>query len=290
MAEMAQTLKTIVVAGATGGVGRHCINILVRDPRVGSVIALTRGNAKDPDYYGLEEKSDDLDKLQHLQVDYNGDLNEQFGDLKFDAGMSGLGVYTADVKDEADFRKKEYEPNLKVATAAAQHGASRWAYLSGAGVKQTDSKSWHQPLFSWIKGCIEKDLVKVTGLDFVSSVRPGFIAGKPNPQSGFSGFMEKMINNHFQDSILKTKMAVHRDDIATSMVYTVLNEELESPLIYENEDIKEAAKIYRDLYEKLPKPEAKEVEQDQAQEKVVEEQQTSQEQPAVNDESKNEDK
>ena len=169
----APALKTVVVAGATGAVGRHCVNVLVRDPRVGSVVALTRGGPKEPSHYKLEEKVDDLDKLQHLKVDYNGDLDEQFGDLKFDAGISCIGVYTPDVKDEADFKAKEYEPNLKVAKAAANHGASRWSYLSGNGVKQTDSKSWNQPLFSWVKGNVEKDLQKVDGIEFVNSVRPG---------------------------------------------------------------------------------------------------------------------
>mmetsp|Transcript_44327 Transcript_44327/g.71007 ORF Transcript_44327/g.71007 Transcript_44327/m.71007 type:complete len:311 (+) Transcript_44327:94-1026(+) len=235
-------LKRIVVGGATGAVGRHCVNVLVRDPRVCTVYALSRSNnAKPVDFYGLEEKSDPIDKIQHLQVDYTGDLDAQFKDLTFDAGISCLGVYTADVKNEADFRAKEYEPNLKFARAAAAHGAKRWSYLSGAGVKQTDSKAWNQPLFSWVKGCIEKDLQKVDGLEFVNAARPGFIAGRPDS----NGWLED-VANYFADSLVKTKMAVHRDDISVAMVYTVLNEELGGPFVcYENEEIKVAAAAYK---------------------------------------------
>jgi len=241
----ASALKTIVVAGATGSVGRHCVNLLVRDSRVGSVIALTRGNAKQASFYELEEKGDDIEKLQHLQVNYNEDLDEQFGDLQFDAGISCIGVYSSDAKNEKEFREKEYTPNIKVATAAANHGASRWSYLSGSGVKQTDSKQWSQALFSYIKGCIERDLQKIDGIEFVNSVRPGFIAGRPSGSQTGYGWMES-VANYFADSLVKTKMAVHRDDISAAMVYSILNEDLKQGfLCYENEDIKEAAAMYR---------------------------------------------
>ena len=60
--------------------------------------------------------------------------------------------------------------------------------------------------------------------------------------------MEK-VGNYFGDSLLKSRWAVHRDDISTAMVYTILNEELKEPfLCYENEDIKVAATTYRDQF------------------------------------------
>eukprot|EP01084_Bolivina_argentea_P176501 305422_1 len=240
--------NVIVVAGATGAVGRHCVNVLVRDPRVTSVIALTRSKEKPADFYGLEEKTDDLSKLKHLIINYEEDIDKQLGDYKFTAGLSCIGVYTATVKNEADFFKREHEPNIKVAKAAALQGAKRWAYLSGMGVKQTDSKAWNQALFSFVKGSVEKDLQTINGIEFVNSCRPGFIAGRPGKYGGFQGFVEK-IGNSFP-SFLNTSYAVHRDDIATAMVYTILSDMNGPFLCYENEDIKQAANAYREFLKK----------------------------------------
>lgn len=40
------------MAGATGSIGRHCVYLLVRDPRVDHVTALTRSAPKEADFYG----------------------------------------------------------------------------------------------------------------------------------------------------------------------------------------------------------------------------------------------
>lgn len=42
LSNITKELLCILVAGATGACGRHCVNVLIRDPRVAKVIALTR--------------------------------------------------------------------------------------------------------------------------------------------------------------------------------------------------------------------------------------------------------
>ena len=136
------TLHRAVVAGATGAIGRHCVYLLARDPRVESVTALTRSGPKNADFYGFDEKidSDAINKLSHLIINYNGTVDDISQELKtyiddekegkeFTIGMSGIGVYGPNTKNEADFMAREYEPNIKIATAAARNGAKKWSYL-----------------------------------------------------------------------------------------------------------------------------------------------------------------
>lgn len=212
-----------------------------------SHIQKQRGNERSAEFYGLEEKSDDLSKLEHLTVDYEGDLDKQLDSLQFDAGLSCIGVYTADVKNEKDFFKKEHEPNIKIAKAAALHGAKRWSYLSGMGVKQTTEKKWNQALFSWVKGRVEADLQMIDGFECVSSMRPGWIAGRPRSNNmGKMASLGADIGEYLGPHLIKTKLAVHRDDISTAMVHSILDDSCkESMLICENEDIKEQAQKYR---------------------------------------------
>ena len=110
--------------------------------------------------------------------------------------------------------------------------------------------------------------------------------------------MENIINNHCQPTVMKSKWGIHRDDVAIAMVHSVLNEELNGPfLCYENEDIKAAAKTYRDWYEQVSKLEAEKKEnndkdkeyetQDTESTNKVEEEQPQQ---AADDELKNDEK
>ena len=253
---MINTLHKAVVAGATGAIGRHCVYLLVRDPRVESVTALTRGNGKDASFYGLDEKNDPVSKLSHLTIDYSGDINQQFTDAKaqFTAGLSGIGVYTADVKNEEDFRQREYEPNMNVANAAANHGVKNWGYLSGGGVKMGEKKGWFQAMFSWVKGCIERDLSKIEQFNYVATFRPGGILGRPDDKllSGVGGWLERQVNKF--DNAPNWYGFIHRDDISKAMVHGILTQNQNNDkykkdnkyniVIFENEDLKEKAKEY----------------------------------------------
>ena len=75
----------VVVAGATGAIGRHCINLLVKDPRILSVTALIREDERTAEFYGLNDKYDDMNKLKHLRIDYNDkeNLANKWMDMNF---------------------------------------------------------------------------------------------------------------------------------------------------------------------------------------------------------------
>merc|ERR1712228_184033 len=120
------------------------------------------------------------------------------------------------------------------------------------GVKQSEEKKWSQALFSWVKGRIEKELQSVDGFEFVNFVRPGYIAGRPRADNlGKVSNFFRDIGDYFDPHLIKTKMAVHRDTISTAMVYAVLSDLKGPATIWENEEIKEQASVYRELLQKL---------------------------------------
>ena len=257
-------LHKAVVAGATGAIGRHCVYVLVRDPRVGSVTALTRAGSKDPSFYGLDESTDPITKLSHLSIDFDKDINQQFSEhnAQFTIGLSALGVYTKDVKNLDDFLNREHIPNINLAEAAIKHGVKNWGYLSGNGVKMNEKKGMFQPMFSYVKGCVERDLSQMIEFDYVATFRPGAIVGRPldRSQGGLMGFFEKQMAK-YQDSLKNLSGFVHRDDIANAMVHSILTQDKNDAkyqdtnkydiVIFENEDLKIKSKQYQTQLEKL---------------------------------------
>ena len=254
------SLHRAVVGGATGSIGRYVVYLLVRDPRVESVMALTRSSPRDPEFYGLDAKKDPVSKLKHLIVDYTKDIYEQFtaAKLTFTIGFSAIGVYTSDVKNTDDFMAKEYEPNLKLGKAAAQCGVTSYGYLSGSGVKITEKKGRLQAAFSWVKGCVERDLTKIEELKYVGTFRPAGIVGRPADKKlgGLYGWFEKKQEKN-PDKWAKNKMFVHRDDIGRAMVNCVIIQDNNNGkyknkginknfniTIFENQDIKDKAAQY----------------------------------------------
>lgn len=228
--------QKVLVAGATGAIGRKCVQLLVRDPRVQTVTAVVRGDPKEAAFYDLSP-AEVKQKLVQVKVDFS--QLPAFPPNSFTAGLSALGVYTADVDGMAEFMQREHTPNLAIAQAGGQAGAQRWAYLSGLGVKPfapEAPKPWTTPMFSYCKGRVEHDLATVPGFQHSVSIRPGGILGRPGEQP-----IVERVTNRFP-SLGKTPWFVHRDDISKAMVHGILGPL--PALVLENEDIKAAAAVY----------------------------------------------
>jgi len=250
--------KKIIVGGSTGAVGRYCVNLLVKDPRVETVFAVIRSEEKSFDFFGLTEE-EAKSKLKQTKVDFKTILeNEDFkSTVRGSYGIiSCLGVYSASVKNQEDFFKQEYEPNMSLAKFGSSLGIKKFGYLSGQGVYVSESKGFFQPMFSWVKGSIERDLQKE--MDFVVTARPGGIGGRPNGNS----FGDKLINNI--PYLMHTSLGIHRDDISKALVYSMLNETEEKDgkkeekdsktfLILETNDLKKVARKYDEYLKSIEK-------------------------------------
>lgn len=149
----------LLIAGATGLVGRHVLAFALEDARVARVVAPTRR--------ALPAHA----KLDNPIVDYAA-LPDDAPWWRVDAVACALGTTIRAAGSQAAFRAVDHGFVLAVATRALAHGARRFALTSAMGADPAS------PLFySRTKGETERDLAAL-GYPSLTLVRPALIGGE----------------------------------------------------------------------------------------------------------------
>jgi uncharacterized protein YbjT (DUF2867 family) len=155
--------RRVLLAGATGLVGRECLAQLTADPTVSEVLAVVR-HAPGPGTV-LHRK------LHFLQVDF-----EQLGlharQLATDQVICALGTTIRQAGSREAFRRVDFDYPLALARLARQQGARHFLLVSALGA---DASS--RVFYSRVKGELEQAL---SALDYPSLtiVRPSLLLGK----------------------------------------------------------------------------------------------------------------
>jgi uncharacterized protein YbjT (DUF2867 family) len=151
-------MTTLLIAGATGLVGRIVLAKALDDPRIGQVIAPTRS--------ALPTNP----RLTNPIVDYDA-LPQDADWWRCDAVICALGTTRAKAGSDAAFVRVDHDYPLAVAQAARAQGAQAFALVSAIGA---DAGS--RLLYNRTKGEVE---ASIAALDFPSYtiVRPGLIGG-----------------------------------------------------------------------------------------------------------------
>ncbi|MEB1530400.1 NAD-dependent dehydratase [Xanthomonas sp. WHRI 7945] len=150
----------ILLAGATGLVGRHALAQLLAAPACSAVVAPTR-------------RALDLvhPKLHNPLVDFE-QLPAQAPWWQVDAAICALGTTMKQAGSRAAFRRVDYDYPLAIARLAQQHGATTFALNSALGA---DPRS--RVFYSRVKGELEREL-QALGFASLTLVRPGLIGGE----------------------------------------------------------------------------------------------------------------
>ncbi|MDK2757036.1 MAG: NAD(P)H-binding protein [Blastomonas fulva] len=151
-------MTTLLIAGATGLVGRIVLAKALDDPRIGHVIAPTRSAlAPHP-------------RLTNPVVDYDA-LPQDADWWHCDAVICALGTTRAKAGSDSAFFRVDHDYPLAVAQAARAHGAQAFALVSAIG-----ANAGSRLLYNRTKGEVE---ASIAALDFPSYtiVRPGLIGG-----------------------------------------------------------------------------------------------------------------
>ena len=244
--------KFTIVAGSTGSVGRLIVQTCLSDPRIEKVAAIVRTTVP-------KEKAETLwgsantSKLTQIQVDFTSlDTNNEALRTEFqgaDAFITGLGLYSGRVT-EAEMDMVEGKYNSLLATIAHESGAKRGAYLSGQGVKQPTLEGRAFAMFGRAKGRAEESLVNIfsdpSGEGHVSA-RPGAIFDRPG--APVYGFFDSMLTCWPFSALKDTRFGISAYDIAKGMVQGALFDTENGNIIWENEQIKEAARRYDTNFE-----------------------------------------
>lgn len=152
-------MKKVLLAGASGMVGREVLRQALADPRVRAIVAPTR-----------RPLATDA-KLHNPLVDFDN-LSADAAWWEADAVVCTLGTTIREAGSQAAFRKVDLEYPLAVARHALAHGASTFVLTSASGAN-VESRIF----YSRIKGELERSL-RALGYGSLCLVRPGLLGGE----------------------------------------------------------------------------------------------------------------
>jgi len=156
------TKPTALVAGATGLIGSHLLDLLLASPAHDKVIALTR-RPLDRTHEKLSNLVADFDQLE-VAVSSSG--------IRVDEAYCALGTTIKKAGSKEAFRKVDFEYETAFARAALAAGASKFALISAVGA---DARS---PIFySRVKGETEQ-AVRDLGFACIHIFQPGVLLGE----------------------------------------------------------------------------------------------------------------
>jgi len=156
----------ILLAGATGLVGRHALAQLLDAPACSAVVAPTR-RALDLVHPKLHNPLVDFDRLPAQAPWWHAD-----------AALCALGTTMKLAGSREAFRRVDHAYPLAIAQLALQHGATAFALNSALGA---DPRS--RVFYNRVKGELERDL-QALGFASLTLVRPGLIGGaRAQPRS-----------------------------------------------------------------------------------------------------------
>ena len=159
---MAGDAKTALILGATGVVGRHCLDLLVADAKYGRVIAICRRTTGRTSPK-LTEIVKPLDQLAAIKPADLGKIDDVFcclGTTQKRAGSSG------------EFRHVEVDYPREAARLAKACGATQFLVITAIGA---DARS--PSFYMRIKGEVEAAVMGV-GFDNTSIFRPSLLLGE----------------------------------------------------------------------------------------------------------------
>lgn len=149
----------LLIVGATGLVGRHVLELALRDDRVGSVIAPVR------------REMSAHPKIHAPVVDFDR-LPSDADWWNVEAVVCALGTTIKVAGSQAAFRKVDHDYPLSVGRLARAGGAKAFVLNSAMGA---DPSSWF--FYNRVKGDTERDLATLA-FPSLTLVRPGLIGGE----------------------------------------------------------------------------------------------------------------
>jgi len=195
-------IRTAVVAGYTGLVGRHLLTQLLDDPRYAKVIAVGRRSPA-VTHAQLETVTSDL-----------ADLGKIATRLTADDAFCCLGTTLRAAGSKAAFEAVDYHMVVNFARAAHAAGARRFFMVSSLSA---DPRS---PIYySRVKGRAEQAL-RETGFDTLHIVQPSLLLGDRSEKrlgEGLAQMLAPALNPLLLGRLAKYR-AVRAEDVAAALL------------------------------------------------------------------------
>lgn len=158
---MSTSARHVLLAGATGLIGREVNRLLAEDAGVSRVTALVRRPLPAEHRHA---------KLVELVADFDA-LDAQAASFAVDQVVCALGTTIRNAGSQAAFRTVDYEYPLRIAKLARAGGARHFLLVSAMG---SDASS--RVFYNRVKGEVERDVLAL-GYPSVTIARPSLLLG-----------------------------------------------------------------------------------------------------------------
>lgn len=213
--------KQILIAGASGMVGNHLLEICINSNEIEKIFILSRKP--------IQNKHQ---KIQEILIDDFMNYDEVISNFKHvDVVFFCIGVYTGTVNRET-FRKITIDYPVAIAKAVYTYSpASKFILLSGAGADRTEKSKL---MFAKDKGIAENKLHEIYGDNF-HSARPGYIypvvkRNEPNVSYAFFRLFYPIIR------LLGKKLSITSLELANAMFVMGMKQQRQT--IFENDEMR----------------------------------------------------
>jgi uncharacterized protein YbjT (DUF2867 family) len=153
-------MRTALLAGSTGLIGKQLLELLLNDPHYTVVKAISR-----------KPLAIQHAKLQNIVADLDT-LTEHHDQLKADDVFCCLGTTIKQAGNQAAFRKVDYDYPLELAKLTKNQGASQFLIITALG---SDAKSGI--FYNQVKGEVEQ-AIDAVGFDSYHIFRPSLLLGE----------------------------------------------------------------------------------------------------------------
>jgi len=211
-------MKTALVIGATGLIGRNLVFELIKSPQFSKVTVLVRRN--------IEIKHD---KLNQILLDFD-ELDKYKEAIVADTIFCCLGSTKSKTPDPILYKQIDFDYPLTVAKFAKQNGASHYLLVSSIGAN-VDSSVFYTKL----KGEIEAAISEI-GYKSFSIFRPSLLLGsriESRPLETITQFLMRVLNPLFIGP-LKLYKAINGTEVAKALLKKAIEAKPGTEIILNN--------------------------------------------------------
>ncbi|NDV92533.1 NAD(P)H-binding protein [Alteromonas sp. 345S023] len=201
-------MKSAMVLGATGLVGRALVNLLLQDPRYQEITCLVRKPLARHQY------NDPHNKLKPVVIDFNA-LQDYQGYFSVNHVYCCLGTTLKRAGSKAAFRRVDFEYVHIAAQLTRAQRADSFVWISSVGAN-ANSRSFYLR----VKGELENAIMRMSQLPYASAVRPSLLLGKRDDARTLEDIAKKTapVWQALMKGPLKKYRPVHATDVARNML------------------------------------------------------------------------
>jgi uncharacterized protein YbjT (DUF2867 family) len=211
-------MKTALIAGSTGLIGKQLLQLLLDDDRYAKVIAITRQDL--PSHQ----------KLVQIKTDFDS-IGDKSSTLKADDVFCCLGTTMAKARSKEKFYQVDFYYPLLLAKLSKAEGAKQYLMVSALGADKQSSVYYSQ-----VKGEIEEAIEDV-GFETVHIFRPSLLLG-PREEKRAGEDSAKFIYKYLDFLIPARYKAIDSVKVARAMLSYATKEQSGSH-IHQSKDLQQ---------------------------------------------------